>query len=112
MLARLLQVHAVTRTIEGDLASFTAALWADPVVQGGTEAFLFSGLTNRTTHEPSPELIITFVPIGNIIGGRWASDKNRLSGDQKPLRTGRFDPHHAESLIIRAFLALNPQNTA
>src|SRR3981189_299657 len=48
--ARLLQVGAIARTIERDLALFATALRTDSSVDGGPKPLLFPEVADRTAH--------------------------------------------------------------
>jgi hypothetical protein len=50
MFASLLQIGTIARTVERNLALFTAALRADSSVDSGTKAFLFPEIADRTAH--------------------------------------------------------------
>src|SRR5579863_7437276 len=54
VLPRLLQIHAVARAIERDLALLTAALRADAAMHRWAEALLFTFFADRTTHNWVP----------------------------------------------------------
>ena len=63
MLARLLQIDAVARAIERDLALLAAALRTDASVDGGAEAFFFAGVADGTGH-------LTLI-MARLVVGRW-----------------------------------------
>jgi hypothetical protein len=50
VLASLLQIHAVTGTIERHLALLATALRTNAAVDGWTKAFLLTFSADRTTH--------------------------------------------------------------
>src|SRR5271169_5339888 len=50
MFARLPQIRAITRAIDGDLALLPTALRANSPMQRGTKALLLAKLANGTTH--------------------------------------------------------------
>ena len=50
MLARLLQIYAVTGAVERHLTLFATALWTDASMDRRAEALLFTFFANRTAH--------------------------------------------------------------
>src|ERR1700686_2451288 len=90
MFPRLLQVNTTAGTVERNLALFATTLRADPSMDRGTKAFLFSLFADCTRHEYELLKSLSHAD-GHFLGepGSHSEARQSCSGESRPARLKR-----------------------